>query len=173
MGYCTRLEQLGKPVASCTKLSFHTPSPPTLPWRAPTLRLSPNLSLNKNNKHFVENFCWTVEKKLPSFWCSRHRDWETLPASQCWIFKGGSCGGRDFCGEKNFGDRLMRWTHNYCWVHNSRQQLGYQSIVTSTKSWGRFWLGENQISSISSHYVEITRKKHQVVILLHGCCSCY
>ena len=69
-------------------------------------------------------------KKLPSFWCSKHRDWETLPASQCWIFKGGSCGGRDLCGEKNFEDWLMSWTHNYCWMHNSRQWLGYRSIVT-------------------------------------------
>ncbi len=46
------------------------------------------------------------------------------------LFKGGSCGGRDLCEEKKIGDRLMSWTHNYCWVHNSRQQLGYRSIVT-------------------------------------------
>ena len=50
--------------------------------------------------------CWEflldkVGKKLPSFWCNKHRDWEALPALQCWIFKGGSCGGRDLCGEKN------------------------------------------------------------------------
>lgn len=53
-----------------------------------------------------QTLCWEflldkVGKKLPSFWCSKHRDWETLPALQCWIFKGGSCGGRDLCGEKN------------------------------------------------------------------------
>ncbi len=71
----------------------------------------------KKQQHFVENFCWTrLEKKLPSFWCSKHRVWETLPASQCWIFKGGSCGGRDLCGDFFFEDRLMSWTHNYCWA---------------------------------------------------------
>ena len=56
-------------------------------------------------KHFVENFCWTRLEKIRSFWCSKHRDWETLPALQCWIFKGGSCGGRDLCGEFFFGDK--------------------------------------------------------------------
>ena len=56
----------------------------------------------KKQQHFVENFVRQGWKKLPSFWCSKHRDWETLPASQYWTFKGGSCGGRDLCGEKKF-----------------------------------------------------------------------
>ena len=61
------------------------------------LRLPPNLSLKKNI--LLRIFLDKVGKKLPSFWCSKHRVWETLPASQYWIFKGGSCGGRDLCGE--------------------------------------------------------------------------
>jgi len=73
------------------------------------LRLSPYLSINKKNNNILLRILLDkVGKKLPSFWCSKHRVWEALPASQYWIFKGGSCGGRDLCGKKNFGDRLMR-----------------------------------------------------------------
>ena len=58
------------------------------------------LTCSLKKQHFVENFCWTRLEKATFFWCSKHRDWETLPASQCWIFEGGSCGGRDSYGEK-------------------------------------------------------------------------
>ena len=41
------------------------------------------LTCSLKKQHFVENFCWTrLEKNLPSFWCSKHRNKETLPASQ-------------------------------------------------------------------------------------------
>ena len=64
------------------------------------LRVSPNLS-QKNNT-LLRILLDKNGKKLPSFWCSKHKVWETLPESQYWIFKGGSCGGRDLCGEKKF-----------------------------------------------------------------------
>ena len=45
------------------------------------------------------------------------------------------------------------------------------SKIDLSQKLGKVLLDENQTSSISSYYVEITRK-NQVVILLHGCCSC-
>ena len=54
----------------------------------------------RKQQHFVENCVGQDWKKITFFRCSKHRDKETLPALQCWIFKRGSCGGRDFCGEK-------------------------------------------------------------------------
>lgn len=63
MGYCTGLEQLGEPVASCTKLSFHTHPLLHCLGEILLLRVSPNLSLKKK-QHFVENFCWTRLKKI-------------------------------------------------------------------------------------------------------------
>ena len=68
----------------------------------------PTCPLKKATNTLLRIFVGQDWKRLPSCWCSKHRDWETLPASQFWIFKGGSCGGRDLCGEKKFGDRLMR-----------------------------------------------------------------
>ena len=67
MGYCTELEQLGEPVSPCTKLSFHTPSPPTLPWRSPLLILSPNLSLNKKQHTLLRIFVGQGWKKITFF----------------------------------------------------------------------------------------------------------
>ncbi len=49
MDSCTGLEQLGEPVASCSKLYFHTPFSPTLPWRAPTPEGVSELVPKKNN----------------------------------------------------------------------------------------------------------------------------
>ena len=60
----------------------------------------PTCPLTKSNNTLLRIFVGQGWKKLPSYWCSKHRDLDILPASQCWIFKGGSCEGRGLCEKK-------------------------------------------------------------------------
>ena len=65
------------------------------------------MSLKKATNNLLRIF-WDKFQKLPSCWYSKHRDWETLTATQCWICEGSNLGGRDLCGEKKLEIRLMR-----------------------------------------------------------------
>ncbi len=74
--------------------------------------------------------------------------------------------------KKHFGDKAHELDSQLLLSTQLKTVAGLSIDSDLSQKLGKVLLDENQTSSISSYYVEITRKKYQVVILLHGFCSC-